>query len=370
MSTSKRTTISATLLKGDVNKRIKQIPSNSVHCIVTSPPYFNLRKYGGSDSEIGFGSSLSGYIKEIENIGRELMRVLHPSGTMWFNIGDMYIERKDQSGKKISTLASIPWRIAFAFQKMGWILRQQIVWRKTSARPESVFNRPSCKFEYVFMFVKNSGYYFDNVMRLENGESKRSGVIRPASGVRLEDKAEGRVRSDRNLNAHYVGVNFGLVGRNITNVWDGAGGAEENKALLKGVHSASFPKYLPARCISLSCSSTVCSKCKYPYSRISRKLDGNDINYIQSLPEAKRFDARVKLLSVGWKPQCDCNAGTTQPTVFDPFCGTGTTLAAALEASCNGIGIELYDKIYNVAKKRLASYMCDGIMYTVKLIEK
>jgi len=181
------------ILQGDCREVLKTLPDCSVHCCVTSPPYFGLRSYGiGTENgEIGLESTPDAYVAELVAVFREVRRVLRDDGTLWLNLGDSYAgsgkgrnaDGSHQEGGKQGTsrgtiegrlvktyapdckpkdLIGIPWRVAFALQADGWYLRQDIIWAKPNPMPESVKDRCTKSHEYIFMLTKNARYYFDS----------------------------------------------------------------------------------------------------------------------------------------------------------------------------------------------------------------
>lgn len=216
-----------TLYHGDAADTLRTLPSDSVDCIITSPPYFGLRNYG-AENEIGNGQTLPEYVKSLVKVFNEARRVLKTSGTLWLNLGDSYargfgggtpgtksktnIGSHDNrsAGKKAipgsgKNLVGVPWRVALAMQDDGWTLRSEIVWRKSNAMPESVKDRPTKTHEHIFMFVKNDKYFYNH----------------------FESKSD--------------------TGAKLRTVWD-----IPNKPF-KGAHFATFPTELPARCMTLGC---------------------------------------------------------------------------------------------------------------------
>lgn len=69
---------------------LKRMDDDSIDCVVTSPPYFNLRLYTDSDKEIGREQTPTEYIDNLVEVFAEVYRVLKPTGTVWVNIGDTY----------------------------------------------------------------------------------------------------------------------------------------------------------------------------------------------------------------------------------------------------------------------------------------
>lgn len=203
------------ILVGDSRQVLTQIEPGSVQCCVTSPPYWGLRDYNHGD-QIGAESSPEGYVANLVAVFQGVRRALRDNGTLWLNVGDGYarnggtgrsgpnaqvgntrklIQQRnckvpDCWGLKDRDLMGLPWRVAFALQEDGWLLRSKITWIKKAPMPESVRNRPSNATEDIFLFAKNPGYYYDNqATREASGANLRnywmlgpdsSGVSHPA----------------------------------------------------------------------------------------------------------------------------------------------------------------------------------------------
>ena len=188
------------ILPGDSRDILPQLETQSVQCCVTSPPYWGLRDYDHS-AQIGTESSPEEYVENLVGIFREVRRVLSDDGTFWLNVGDGYarnggtgtcgpnaqvgntkkrIQRRnctvpDCWGLKDRDLMGLPWRVAFALQADGWLLRSNITWVKKAPMPESVRNRPSNATEEVFLFSKTPNYYYENqAVREETGANFRN----------------------------------------------------------------------------------------------------------------------------------------------------------------------------------------------------
>lgn len=181
------------IIESDAILALQKLPSESVQCIVTSPPYWGLRDYG-IDGQIGLEQQLQQYINKLVAVFSEAKRVLKKDGILWLNIGDGYtsgnrgyrapdkknparamsVRPNTPDGLKSKDLLGIPWRLAFALQADGWYLRSDIIWNKPNAMPESVKDRPTRSHEYVFMLTKSEKYYYDNTSIKENGRNKRT----------------------------------------------------------------------------------------------------------------------------------------------------------------------------------------------------
>lgn len=169
---------------GEALSVLRTLPANSIQCVVTSPPYFGLRDYDHSQ-QIGLEATPKDYVSRLVAIFREVWRILKNDGVLWLNLGDSYAgggngsrdperwpkqsrnDHKIQHVKKLTGLANkqligIPWRVAFALQDDGWILRQDVIWSKSNPMPESVKDRCTKSHEYLFLFSKSQRYYFDN----------------------------------------------------------------------------------------------------------------------------------------------------------------------------------------------------------------
>lgn len=179
-----------TLHHGDSLEVLRSLPSESVNCVVTSPPYYGLRDYG-VPGQYGLEETPPAYVEQMRQVFAEVRRVLAGDGTLWLNLGDSYTRGNGQGnagpssglqggtrpsfrqdgaavapkmrsgGLPNKNLLGIPWRVAFALQDDGWILRNRIVWNKSNAMPESVTDRLSNRCEDLFLFTKSQRYWFD-----------------------------------------------------------------------------------------------------------------------------------------------------------------------------------------------------------------
>lgn len=166
---------------------LRGLPTGSVQTLVTSPPYYGLRSYIDPEHpdkprEIGLEEAPAEYVAKLVAVFRESRRVLRDDGTIWINLGDSYsgggfnpqphskyanglksTKRMDThiEGLPPKSLIGVPWRVAFALQDDGWILRADVIWAKPNPMPESVTDRPTKAHEYVFLLSKQPRYYYD-----------------------------------------------------------------------------------------------------------------------------------------------------------------------------------------------------------------
>lgn len=218
---------STTLYHGDAATVLATLPDGSADCIVTSPPYLGLRDYGVA-GQIGAESSPAEYVAALVAVFHEARRVLADDGTLWLNLGDSYDSAKN--------LLGIPWRVAFALQDDGWILRNDIIWHKSNAMPESVTDRLSNRHEHLFMLSKSQRYWFDLDPIREPHESTPD----RAGGTALRGQKAIRP-SGPNSGAYSEG------GRNPGDVWTIA------SQPFGEAHFATMPPALAERCVRAGC---------------------------------------------------------------------------------------------------------------------
>lgn len=394
------------ILQGDWISVLATLPDQSVHCCVTSPPYWGLRDYGVT-GQLGLEKTPDEYVAKIVEGFREVRRVLRDDGTLWLNLGDSYynyrpglgqalvkqtVARTGQDlpqtcarranqidGLKEKDLVGIPWRVAFALQADGWYLRSDIIWHKPNPMPESVTDRPTKAHEYIFLLTKNERYFYDaeaikerytesTVERMnysaipKNGKSTLN-VMVGGEGNRL---ASGISRTTAGLVSHEAKDNGG---RNKRTVWTVPSQAYPES------HFATFPEDLIKPCILAGTSAKgCCPKCGAPWERFLQKQsfgkDDYSGKYSKEYPNSagRNVLASVKAAraaggphenpfpppkTLGWQPTCTCGESTVQPCmVVDPFAGSGTTGQVALELGRKAILIELNPKYVELMRQR------------------
>lgn len=229
------------IIQGDALETLRRLPSASVNCVVTSPPYYMQRDYS-APHQIGNEQSPSEYVQKLQGVFSECRRVLKDDGALWLNLGDKY-----QDG----ALLGMPWRVAFALKDDGWLLRSDIIWRKPNAMPSSVKNRPTTDHEYVFLFAKNQNYYYDvDAVREPHvtfTDKSRMKGGRNHFGKRQGTPESGKNGGNSNLHNGRWDQAFHPKGRNRRTVWD------IPLSKFRGVHFAVFPERLVELCISAGC---------------------------------------------------------------------------------------------------------------------
>ena len=389
-----------TVYVGKSESVLTSLPAESVQCVVTSPPYWNLRDYG-EDGQIGRERTPREYVENLMVVFREVHRVLRPDGTLWLNLGDSYStggkgpsktpkqasntgslirgSTTPPPGLKRKELAGIPWRVAFALQDEGWWLRSEIIWKK-NAMPESVTDRPTKTHEQIFLFAKSERYFYDAEAIREPAEWSRWGDqtnhkhegsesaaswIKPASKAALQERGR-RQNTDRGDGGGggFYGVSYETGWRNARSVW------EIPTESYTGSHFAVFPKELPRRCILAGTSERgCCPSCGSPWRRVVEtdnkwKHGGQDTRGFpvegrtgnpQSSESLHRNGGGVfsTAKTVGWEPGCEHGLTPVGCVVLDPFAGSGTTGLVARELGRRSVLIELSEEYAKLIAERV-----------------
>jgi DNA modification methylase len=301
------------ILQGDCMSVIKTLPNKSVNCVITSPPYWQLRDYGWN-GQWGLEPTFQMYLENLWSLMDEIYRVLSDDGTAWINLGDTYngVKKGNTSNKGycentvIDTFAKpkqdkiedkclllIPHRFAIGCIDRGWIMRNDVVWAKRNAMPESATDRFSKKHEYFFFMAKNQDYYFDlENIRIKSLPLNRWGGNKlVAKGVSQWDEGTGQTSyRDRDMQPNNGMKNPG----DVSDFWDIPTRASKDK------HYAQYNTQLIDRCIVAGC----------PIGGV----------------------------------------------ILDPFCGTATTGCRAIDLDRKFIGIEGNEEYVKIGNKKLLPF--------------
>ena len=333
-----------TILAGDVLERLGGLPEASVDCVVTSPPYFQLRDYGVT-GQLGLETTVDEWVANLRAVCRQLARVLKPTGSVWLNLGDSF-SRHARYGAAPKGLLLAPERLLIALAADGWIVRNKVIWAKSNPMPTSVGDRLSLTYEVVYFLVRSRRYFFDLDAIREPFTSTGSKTGRAAQA----ETWRGPLANTR------VGLTWPRptgqpghpLGKNPGDVWRIA-----TKGF-RGAHFATFPPALLRRPILSTCPELVCTACGAPWRR---EVTTRRIGEVKPTPK-ERF---VRSYPGHWRTErqigdlipCGCGAPTLPGVVLDPFFGTGTVGAVARELGRDWVGIELNPDYIELARVRL-----------------
>ena len=380
--------MSTKILQGHSLQLLKGLPSKSIHCVITSSPYWGLRSYntepqiwGGNANcshstgfdeadgtcrecqawlgEHGQEPTMKMWLAHEVLLFREVYRVLRDDGVLWINLGDTYATTPNgtaaatarQSGKDdrvfrdkpFSTSTPeipaknrllLPARLAIALQEDGWWVREEVIWFKSNPIPSSVRDRTTPAHETIYMFSKRPTYYYDDVAIEEPCSPKTRPGRSDGRTIHAIDGGNGYDRRVNSLVRTYTSET-----RRKRSVWP------ITNEPFAGAHFATFPTALVEPMILASTSAVgVCPTCGSPHTRIRPPRPPADSTR-QPTPRSR---------SDTWRSTCKCASQPPVPaTVLDPFGGAGTVGLVANRLKRNAILMELNPTYVEIAQRRL-----------------
>jgi DNA modification methylase len=358
---------------GDALAVLRGLPSESIHCCTTSPPYWGLRDYG-VPGQLGLEARPEEYIEQLVEIFGEVGRVLRRDGTLWLNLGDSYANDakwggssggkhagdlhgetgigrgKRQTGLKPKDLTMIPARVALALQADGWWLRSDVIWAKPNPMPESVTDRPTTSHEHLFLLARQERYYYDH-----------DAVREPAQDWGQRDRSRAKHNGEamrvagQNPHGGFTNGDQAASGRNLRSVWTIA------TQPYAGAHFATWPEEIPRRAVLAGTSERgCCPECGAPWVRVvervtvrahggTREMAKTPLNVVR----AGWRNGAPQPSTKGWHPGCAHEREPVPCTVLDPFAGSGTTLAVAKRLGRSAVGIELQPDYLPLIRRRV-----------------
>lgn len=252
------------IITADVCDGLARLADESVHCCVTSPPYWGLRDYG-VEGQIGLEPTPEAFVARLVHVFREVRRVLRKDGTLWLNLGDSYTTGASTAprssdpkavgdvsrgvarigtpkGMKPKDLVGIPWMVAFALRADGWYLRQEIIWAKPNPMPESVTDRCTKAHEHVFLLTRSERYFYDAEAIKE--DAIEAGRIVKATGGAAKNAGKGKFGATA---IGFTSHDTLVTNRNKRSVWTIA------TQPFPEAHFATFPEELAETCIKAGC---------------------------------------------------------------------------------------------------------------------
>lgn len=329
------------LMLGDAREALRELPDACVDFAMTSPPYWGKREY--ANGGIGLEADYHEFVCHLAEIFSELKRVLKPVGSFWLNIGDSYQNK---------CLVGIPWRVAFELtDHQGWILRNSIIWNKVKSGMDNTKDRLGNVHEMVFHFVKQPSYYYDaDAIRSKPREAKViNGAVVSAtgvSGVRYKRQIELSTALEESEKEDALRTLDGALADVA------AGRISDFRMIIRGQQRTTH-----------SDSEKVSGRAKELIDRGfyilryhpngSKPTDVWDI-----MPEdTQHRDAHFAPYPIDL---CKIPILATCPeegVVLDPFCGTGTTLLAALNLGRRSVGIDISRQYLEISRERCATLL-------------
>lgn len=353
-----------TLWHGDALETLRELPSESVHCIATSPPFYALRDYG-IDGQIGLEATPEEWAQRLAEVFGEARRVLRKDGTLWVECGDGYAANRSYqvsqskhqahdygasnavrvpSGYKAKDLFGSPFLLAFALRADGWYWRGCNIWAKPNAMPESAKDRCTTAHSYVFHFAKSARYFFDGDAISEPAAwerwgdqtvPKHEGTETAAGWIPPRTKDEVRAIKTKKPDGWDTGPGgHGTIHRE---------GREKGAPTLYNPGNRTTNGQKPRTDERRGFDNRLerADGLKHPRSVWTIPTQGFPEAHFATWPEAL---ARRIILAA-------CPAGGT---VLDPFAGSGTTLYVSRKLGRRGIGIDLNADYLEMASRRLA----------------
>lgn len=382
---------------------------------------------GAWSGNLGLEPAPELYVAHLVEVFREVWRVLRDDGAMWLNLGDTHWGGKGQNGQAWSTehqdrptlqkahhqiagrgetrpqdhyhstikpkdLVGIPWAVAFALRGDGWYLRQAVIWHKPNCMPESVKDRPTTDYEFVFLLAKSEQYFYDAVAIMEpvkpqsvaRGERRERLIERMGAGAlgkqqKNLEEGDGYQHAYAGLADGRSGSGMNLNGRNKRAVWTIPVGSFSED------HFATFPPALVEPCVKAGTSERgACPECGAPWERVVEKefVSQQDVSPergIKGAPGQKPMDKSSgwegvprgtnRTTTIGFRPTCDCPEHEPVPCrILDPFGGAGTTGMVADRLGRDAVLIDIKPEYAEMSRERIVRDA--GPMFAqVKLLE-
>jgi len=396
------------IVHGNTLDVLRKLPSNSVDCVITSPPYWAKRDYGeetivewsdGTRHQLGLEPTPEMFVDHLIEIFREVKRVLKPHGNVFVVIDDTYSggggwnsggglsyrenEWERTWVKNISSqcptskikhiprksLCLVPEMFAVRMvYEVGFILRNKIIWAKKvhiykerttigNAMPESVGDRLSHTWEYVYHFVKEPKYWYDlDAVRVPHKTDAVNKLRDKSKEPYNQSYPGGAFSPGARPEGHPLGANPGDV-------------LQVNTEPFPEAHFSVYPERLVEFLIKVACPKQICNKCGKPRERIVEKIGRVQQHWAPGTDTkteiAKGRHGSTSTLVTGYKfiyrtsgwTNCGCNAGWKPGIVLDPFLGSGTTALVALKMGRRFVGIEINRNYCEMAYRRIKPYL-------------
>ncbi|MHB9295253.1 hypothetical protein PilKf_00995 [Pillotina sp. SPG140] len=334
-------------ITGDALEVLRTLPGNTIDCVVTSPPYWQLREYdnNGNPKEIGNEADFRQYVNNLTLVFNEIKRILTNQGSLWLNLGDKYNNK---------ALMGMPWRVALSLMDSGWILRNDIIWDQMKGT-QSCKDRLRDVYEHIFHFVKEKKYYYDhNEIRIRpvRKAKKYNGELVSATGVSGK-KYRQQIENSQSLSKEEKAIAMKALEDTLADMERGV--IVDFRMTIRGQQRTyhSDNQNVSGRAKELATKG---------YFILRMGANGHIPSDIWRIaPEDTwRTDTHYavfpeELLLNPIKATCPIDG-----IVLDPFSGTGSTVYTAVKIKRRGIGIDLSEQYNETAKERM-KYICTDL---------
>lgn len=325
------------LFLGGAEDVLSKLPANSIDFVMTSPPYWGKREY--ENGGIGQEEDYRGYIRELLAVCFQIKRVLRPEGSFWLNIGDTYLNKG---------LLGIPWRVALELvDNQGWILRNSVIWNKLKGGMDNSKDRLGNVHENLFHFVKkDKGYYYDaDAIRSKPREAKVvNGAVVSATGV-SGIRYKRQIELSTALTLEEKSNAFNALERVLADI--AAGNISDFRMVIRGQQRTTHSDNERVSGRAKELREKGFYFLKY-HPKGSKPADVWDILPEDTQNRKTHFAAYpVDLCRIPLLATCPPNG-----IALDPFCGTGSTLCAALTLGRKSIGIDISRDYLKLTEER------------------
>jgi DNA modification methylase len=325
-----------------------QIPlvSDSVQAVITSPPYYRLRRYVGDiEDAFGWERTVSEYVRNTIKVLREIRRVLRSDGVVFWIVSDSHYGSNRGMGSRISkpnllcepplligqgvakSQCLIPERIKVAAQDDGWIVRSTIIWQKPNSLPEPVKDRCAHSYEQIIMLARSKDYFWNTTEAVEPSVCWQKGTWGGAEKSLANRRAKLQLTMRRGNRIGYS--------RTEKRLHNFVGGGPKGDAFIsEGTHGAR-----PARRIEIKPTRT--------------------LRDVWSIPTHAHKDDHVAIFPEALAERCIRIGSRPGDIVFDPFGGSGTAGVAAERLGRRAILMDLSAEYCQSMRRRFVRE--DGI---------
>ncbi len=320
------------IITGDSFEVLKQMTSNSVDLVVTSPPYFQQRDYGNGNSGIGNEQTEKQYLENLLNIFFESVRVTKPTGTIVYNLGDKY---------KNGGLLLVPYRFAIqAIESKKVFLINDLTWIKLNPTPRQDTKKLISSTEPFFIFAKSKDYYFN----LENflshlDELNKRDYNKPSSKLGkkyfqlIENSDLNDVEKSKAIKELQNAINDVIKGEIVS-----------FRMKIRGIHKLAYGGQAGGR-------NNQIINAGFTIIRINGKKLKKDI--IESPVEFTQGNDHPAVYPKYIIQELIKFLTKENDIVLDPFCGSGTTCIVAKKLNRSYIGIEINPEYVKLSKERI-----------------